>query len=76
MCRSIKTLRPPFTEQPTRDDIEAAALQYVRKVAGMRKPAAVNEVAFDSAVLDIADATQRLLSGLTVRPSGPRTMQA
>ncbi|MEJ7703763.1 MAG: DUF2277 family protein [Geodermatophilaceae bacterium] len=39
MCRSIKTLRPPFTEGVTDDDVRAAALQYVRKVSGFRAPA-------------------------------------
>ena len=69
MCRSIKTLRPPFTEDPTRADMEAAALQYVRKVAGMRAPATVNTEAFNAAVAEISDSTQRLLDSLVVRRS-------
>lgn len=67
MCRSIKTLRPPFTEDPTSADIHAAALQYVRKVAGMRKPSKINEEAFTSAVSEIAAATERLLGAVAVR---------
>jgi hypothetical protein len=67
MCRSIKTLRPPYTEAPTLDDVRAAALQYVRKIAGMRQPSAANLAAFDTAVEEIAVATSALLAGLTVR---------
>ncbi|HEY2042630.1 MAG TPA: DUF2277 domain-containing protein [Jatrophihabitans sp.] len=67
MCRSIKTLRPPYTEHPTSDDSRAAALQYVRKVAGMRSPSKANIEAFDHAVAEIARVTDELLAGLTVR---------
>ena len=67
MCRSIKTLRPPYVEDPTPDDAAAAALQYVRKVAGMRKPSGANQAAFDEAVATIAAATERLLANITVR---------
>jgi hypothetical protein len=69
MCRSIKTLRPPYVDDLTADDVHAAALQYVRKVAGMRAPSAVNQPAFDLAVQEIATATSTLLDGLTVRTS-------
>ena len=69
MCRSIQTLRPPYLDDVTDELIRAAALQYVRKVAGMRAPSAANQEAFDSAVAEIADATARLLGGITVRPS-------
>jgi hypothetical protein len=69
MCRSIKTLRPPYVDSVTDEEIRAAALQYVRKVAGMRQPAAANRVAFDQAVDRIADVTAELLAGLTVRAS-------
>lgn len=71
MCRSIKTLRPPYVDAATSDDVAAAALQYVRKVAGMRKPSAANQEAFDEAVRDIAAATEHLLSHLTVRLANP-----
>ena len=67
VCRSIKTLRPPFTEDVTDADVEAAALQYVRKIAGMRAPSARNQEAFDQAVADVARATRKVLSGLDVR---------
>ena len=63
MCRSIKPLRlqdRPATEQ----EIQEAALQYVRKVSGYRKPSRANEAAFNLAVEEIAHATQHLLSNL------------
>ena len=69
MCRSIKTLRPPYVEAVGPHDVEAAALQYVRKVAGMRTPTARNAAAFDQAVRDITVATEALLAGVDVRPS-------
>ncbi len=67
MCRSIKTLRPPYTEVPTDADVRAAALQYVRKVSGFRAPAAHNREAFDQAVDQVAAATASLLGSLEVR---------
>jgi hypothetical protein len=67
MCRSIKTLREPYTEQVTKSDVHAAALQYVRKVSGFRTPAGHNAEAFDRAVDSIAAATQVLLDHLEVR---------
>lgn len=67
MCRSIKTLREPFTPDVTEADIEAAALQYVRKVSGFRKPAPHNAGAFDAAVAAITAATRDLLGTLEVR---------
>jgi len=67
VCRSIKTLRPPYTEAVTDADVQAAALQYVRKIAGMRAPAARNQEAFDAAVADVARATQALLDRIEVR---------
>ncbi len=74
MCRSIKTLRPPYSEDVTPEDVHAAALQYVRKIAGMRQPAAVNQVAFDRAVHEVVAVTQTLLDGLVVRaPRAPST---
>ena len=66
MCRSIKTLRGS-TEPVTDDDVRAAALQYVRKLSGYRKPSKANEEIFEAAVDDIAVVTQRLLDGLVVR---------
>ena len=72
MCRSIKTLRPPYTEDATDADVEAAALQYVRKIAGMRAPSARNQEAFDAAVADVARATSKLLTGIEVRATPTR----
>ena len=67
MCRSIKTLRPPYTDDVTPTDVEAAALQYVRKIAGMRALAPHNREAFEAAVEAVAQATQDLLDGIVVR---------
>ncbi|MCU1691362.1 MAG: hypothetical protein JWM64_453 [Frankiales bacterium] len=67
MCRSIKTLRPPFTDVVTDDDVRAAALQYVRKIAGMRAPSSANAPAFEAAVEAVAEATRELLAGVVVR---------
>ncbi|MQA84567.1 MAG: DUF2277 family protein [Streptosporangiales bacterium] len=67
MCRSIKTLREPYTEHVTDEDVRAAALQYVRKVSGFRAPAGHNAEAFDRAVETITAATQTLLEQLEIR---------
>jgi len=67
MCRSIKTLRPPFTEDATDEDIRAAALQYVRKISGFRSPAAHNAAAFNDAVDAVSTATADLLAVLEVK---------
>ncbi|WP_043640647.1 DUF2277 domain-containing protein [Nonomuraea candida] len=69
MCRSIKTLRPPYTEDVTEEDVRAAALQYVRKISGFRAPAAHNAEAFDRAVEAITKASEELLASLQVRGS-------
>ncbi|MFV2064759.1 MAG: DUF2277 domain-containing protein [Chloroflexota bacterium] len=68
MCRSIKTLRRP-DEPVTDEEVRAAALQYVRKLSGYRKPASRNVEVFDAAVDEVATATQRLLDGLVTRPA-------
>lgn len=73
MCRSIKTLREPYTEHVTDADVRAAALQYVRKVSGFRAPAAHNAEAFDRAVDTVAAATQSLLEHLEVRGASVRS---
>jgi len=75
MCRSIKTLRPPYAEAVTQDDIRAAALQYVRKISGFRTPAGHNAEAFGRAVDEVAAATAALLSQLEVRPVPQRAAQ-
>jgi hypothetical protein len=69
MCRSIKTLREPYTENVTEADARAAALQYVRKVSGFRQPARHNAEAFDRAVDAITEATVALLDQLELRSS-------
>jgi hypothetical protein len=69
MCRSIKTLREPFTAGVTDDDIRAAALQYVRKISGFRAPAAHNAAAFNAAVEAVTAASATLLGSLVVRSS-------
>ena len=66
MCRSIKTLRGA-PEPVTDEDVRAAALQYVRKLSGYRKPSRANAAVFEAAVDEIAVATQRLLDGLATR---------
>ena len=70
MCRNIKILynfSPPTTE----DEVQAAALQYVRKVSGMTKPSKANEAVFDRAVDDVAAVTRHLLGEL-VTTAAPR----
>jgi hypothetical protein len=66
MCRSIKTLRR--AEEPaTPDEVNAAALQFVRKVSGYRVPSQKNSPAFEAAVAEIAEASQRLLDSIATR---------
>ena len=70
MCRSIGTLHnfePPATEA----EIQAAALQYVRKISGSTKPSKANEAAFERAATAVADASRRLLAEL-VTTAPPR----
>jgi hypothetical protein len=67
MCRSIKQLRPPKGSEQTPatfDEVDAAALQFVRKVGGYRNPSVANEPAFNAAVEEIAEATRRYLAAL------------
>ena len=63
MCRSIKVLRRK-DETATKEEIRAAALQFVRKVSGYRTPSKANEEVFAAAVDDVAKASQRLLKSL------------
>ena len=69
MCRSIKILRTD-EGQVTEQEIAEAALQYVRKVSGYRKPSRANQAAFDAAVREIAVSTQKLLNDLSVKKAG------
>ena len=76
MCRNIKILynfSPPTTE----DEVDAAALQFVRKVSGMTKPSKANEEAFEQAIDEVAAVTTRLLSELvTTAPPRDRELEA
>ncbi len=66
MCRSIVRLREG-SQIHDRDGMEAAALQYVRKVSGFRQPSKANQVVFDEAVAAIAGATESLMESLQLR---------
>jgi hypothetical protein len=70
MCRNIHTL---FNYEPTatEEEVRASALQYVRKISGFTKPSQANEEAFDRAVDEVADATQRLIDALVTK-AAPR----
>ena len=76
MCRTITELRglqPPATD----DEIEAAALQYVRKISGTTKPSRANAEAFERAVAEVAAASTRLLDSLvTTAPPKDREIEA
>ena len=76
MCRNIKTLHnfePPATE----DEIQASALQYVRKLSGTTKPSKANEAAFELAVEEVTVATRKLLASLvTAAPPRDRELEA
>jgi hypothetical protein len=76
MCRNIKTL---FNFEPpaTRDEIDASALQFVRKLSGFNKPSQANAEVFDRAVEEVSDAARRLLSALhTQAPARDRSVEA
>ncbi|MDA9532195.1 DUF2277 domain-containing protein [Bradyrhizobium sp. CCBAU 25338] len=76
MCRNIKTLfnfEPPATE----DEIHASALQFVRKLSGFNKPSQANELAFERAVTEVAEAARKLLTSLhTQAPARDREVEA
>ncbi len=68
MCRSIKPLRLP--DRPaTEEEVYEAALQYVRKVSGYRKPSRINQAAFEAAIEEVAAATRRMLDQLSTAKS-------
>lgn len=73
MCRNIRTLHN-FEPPATSDEVHAAALQYVRKVAGTTKPSAANQAAFDEAVAVVAHATEHLLEHL-VTTAAPKNRE-
>ncbi len=64
MCRSIKVLRRPG-EPATPEELSNAALQYVRKISGFHKPSKVNQEAFERAVLEISNSSDRLLKSIS-----------
>ena len=66
MCRNIRVLHH-FEPPTTPDEVEAAALQYVRKVSGLTRPTAADEAAFARAVKEVAASTGRLLAALPER---------
>ncbi|MBA2417793.1 MAG: DUF2277 domain-containing protein [Nocardioidaceae bacterium] len=76
MCRNIRTLHN-FEPAATHDEVQAAALQYVRKVSGTTKPSQANAEAFDRAVQEIAHITSHLLDDLvTSAPPKDREVEA
>jgi hypothetical protein len=76
MCRNIRILYN-FSPPTTGDEVNAAALQYVRKVSGMTKPSKANEAAFERAVEEVAAVTTRLLGALvTTAPPRDREVEA
>ncbi len=76
MCRNIRALHN-LAPATTHDEVHAAALQYVRKVAGTTKPSRANQDAFDRAVAEVAHATQHLLADLvTAAPPRDREVLA
>lgn len=76
MCRNIHTLHN-FEPAATDDEVEAAALQYVRKISGSTKPSQANAEAFDRAVAEIAHITRHLLEDLvTTAPPKDREVEA
>ena len=76
MCRNIRTLHN-FEPPATRDEVQAAALQYVRKVSGSTRPSQANQAAFDLAVAEVTATTRRLLEELvTTAPPKDRETEA
>jgi hypothetical protein len=76
MCRNIRPLNN-FEPPATRDEVTAAALQYVRKVSGTTRPSQANQEVFDRAVAEIAHITQHLLEDLvTTAPPKSREVEA
>lgn len=69
MCRNIRTLHN-FDPPTTKDEMHAAALQYVRKVSGMQKPTQAEQFAFERAVNEITASTEHLIRSLA--PRDPR----
>jgi hypothetical protein len=72
MCRSIKQLRRP-DQPPTDEELRAAALQFVRKISGFRQPSRANQAAFEAAVEEITQASEKLLQALVQRPAAQQS---
>ncbi len=72
MCRSIKVLRRAG-EVVTAEELDAAALQFVRKISGTRKPSKVNQAVFDRGVQEVSEASRRLLDAMETRPAKSRS---
>jgi hypothetical protein len=66
MCRNIRVLHH-FEPPTTKDEMRAAALQYVRKVSGMNKPPSLDQAVFDRAIEEVAKTTEHLLATLHAR---------
>jgi hypothetical protein len=66
MCRNIRKLRTP-DGAPTDEELTDAALQFVRKISGYRRPSRANEEVFNSAIVEIADASRRMFDRLVIR---------
>jgi len=64
VCRSIKVLRRPGTPRASAEELNAAALQFVRKISGYRQPSQANQEVFDLAVAEVSEASRRLLDSL------------
>ena len=76
MCRNIRTLHN-FEPPATAEEVNASALQYVRKISGTTKPSQANQEVFDRAVEEVVAATHRLLEGLvTQAPPRDREIEA
>ena len=74
MCRNIRTLHN-FDPPATREEVEASAVQYVRKISGSTKPSRANEEAFNDAIAEVAAATERLLDRLVTK-APPKNREA
>jgi hypothetical protein len=76
MCRNIRTLHN-FEPAATQEEIQAAALQYVRKISGFTKPSRANQAAFEQAVAEVAETSGRLLDALqSTAPAKDREVEA
>ena len=74
MCRNIRVLHH-FEPPTTKEEMHAAALQYIRKVSGTQKPSNMDKDAFEAAVEDVTAATERLLAALHPPKTAPRTRE-